>query len=265
MDKKSSDGYRQVKEKGLTKFDAWEDGFASVHGPGFQVRDLLRFFIVDCIVILALHLLYMRRLFPTLTYYVVFTLAGKAVLASYLAWIVASGIDGWGAAGGRSAGKAAGWLAGLALVFAGIPAYMWLTGLNLDLVVGLCRRFGYLYEPAPQDVALIIFDGPVAPWVRWSLVFFAVVVGPVMEEAAFRGVGMEAFGKKGGTARAILATSLLFGLYHFDAVRFLPLAALGVALGLARTLSQSLWCPIAAHIGYNTMILLWMWHAQGQT
>lgn len=259
MEKKHIYGSRQVKEKDLTKFDAYEEGFSPDDRPGFQPRDLLRFFLVDCIIILTLQLLYMRHFLPSLDYYVVLTLAGKTVLAAYLAWIVASGVDGWSAAGGRNAGSLVGWLAGLILMFAAIPVYMRLGDLNLEFVSGLYRRFGFVYEPAPQDVALIIFGGAVEPWVRWILVLFTVIAGPVMEEIAFRGVGMEAFGKRSGTAWAIVWTSLLFGLYHFDAARILPLAALGVMLALAGVLAKSLWCPIIGHIGYNGLVLLWMW------
>ena len=251
-------GLRQVKEKDLTKFDAFEPDTQSGEKPGFQARDLFRFFVVDCIIILSLRLLYQTSVLPSLDYYVVFTLMGKVALAAYLLWMVGQRIDGWRSAGGKSAGSGLGWLAGGVIVFAAMPVYAYLGTVNFDWVAGFYRSFGLVYQPAPQDVALIIFGGALHEWVRWLLVFFTLVAGPVMEEVAFRGIGVDAFPNRSGTAWAIVWTGLLFGLYHYDPVRVLPLAGLGMTLAAARALSRSLWCPIVLHVAYNGSVLLFM-------
>ena len=251
-------GSRQVKEKELTKFDAFEPGSRADEKTGFQTRDLFRFFVVDCIIILSLRLLYQTSVLPSLDYYVVFTLTGKVALAAYLLWMVGQLADGWRQAGGKSVGSGLGWLVGGGVVFAALPAYAYLGTVNFDWIAGFYRFFGLLYQPAPQDVALINFGGSINEWVRWLLIFFALVAGPVMEEIAFRGIGFDAFRRRSGTVWAIVWTGLLFGVYHYDPVRVLPLAGLGVTLAVARALSRSLWCPIALHVIYNGSVLLSM-------
>ena len=258
VEEKHSYGMRQVKEKDLTKFDSFEPGASADAKPGFQPRDLLRFFLVDCIIIFSLRLLHQTSVLPSLDYYVILTLLGKVALAAYLWWMVRQRTGGWLSAGGRSAGSFGGWLAGGALVFAALPAYRFLATINHDFIEGFYRGLGRLYEPAPQDVTRIIFGGAVQDWVRWLLIFFALVAGPFMEEVAFRGIGMDGFRKRYGTFWAIVWTGVLFGLYHYDPVRVLPLAGLGVTLSAARVLSGSLWCSVALHCLYNGGVLLFM-------
>lgn len=78
-----------------------------------------------------------------------------------------------------------------------------------------------------------------------------VVIGPLAEELAFRGVILRAAGARWGMWPAILGTAALFSAYHFTAWTFVPLFVLGTALGWVAWKRRSLWAAISLHVLYN--------------
>jgi membrane protease YdiL (CAAX protease family) len=98
--------------------------------------------------------------------------------------------------------------------------------------------------------------GTTEPWrlVGWFGVAAAVSFG---EEGVFRGVIMTLAGND-RSRRAVALSSLLFGLMHgagllggidsrYVAAQMIAAAALGVVLGCARVLAQSIWPGVIAH------------------
>ncbi|MBL1293802.1 MAG: CPBP family intramembrane metalloprotease [Thiotrichales bacterium] len=104
------------------------------------------------------------------------------------------------------------------------------------------------------DLAPIIYyqDGgyPLAPNV---LSFISLVIlAPVVEELAFRGILLHRWTEKWGVMKAILLSSLLFGIMHPD-----PLGAMafGVAMSILYLQTQTLWVPMICHALNN--IVAW--------
>lgn len=77
------------------------------------------------------------------------------------------------------------------------------------------------------------------------------VAAPVCEELFFRGVVQPGFATWAKGARAVLLTSLLFSLFHFDPVGFAARLELGVLFGVLALRSRSLWAGIGAHAANN--------------
>ena len=84
----------------------------------------------------------------------------------------------------------------------------------------------------------------------------AVIVAPVFEEALFRGIGVPVFARGLGTAGAVVVTSTLFALFHFNAASFLPLFVLAVAFALAYIWTGTLAVPMVMHALFNGVNLL---------
>jgi hypothetical protein len=86
--------------------------------------------------------------------------------------------------------------------------------------------------------------------------FVAVaVLGPVVEELLFRGLGYRLF-EPYGQWTAIVATSVVFGLYH-GLVLALPLLTLvGLALAVVRARTSSLYPAIVLHSVFNGLALI---------
>ncbi|MES9990924.1 MAG: CPBP family intramembrane glutamic endopeptidase [Candidatus Thiodiazotropha sp.] len=94
------------------------------------------------------------------------------------------------------------------------------------------------YPIAPNLVSLI------------SLVIFA----PVFEEIAFRGILLHSWSEKWGVNRAILISSLLFGIVHPDPI---GATAFGIAMSVLYLRTQTLLIPIICHALNNLVVWLY--------
>jgi membrane protease YdiL (CAAX protease family) len=77
------------------------------------------------------------------------------------------------------------------------------------------------------------------------------VLAPVIEELLFRGFLLHRWAVKWGVARAIIASSALFGVLHPDPV---GAALFGAGMCLLYLHTRTLWVPIIAHAIYNGFI-----------
>lgn len=79
------------------------------------------------------------------------------------------------------------------------------------------------------------------------------IAAPFVEELAFRGIILAAVGSRWGMWPAIAVSSVLFAVYHASVWLFLPMLALGAALGWVAWTRRSLWPAIALHVLYNAL------------
>lgn len=86
-------------------------------------------------------------------------------------------------------------------------------------------------------------------------VLMAVTLGPFAEELAFRGVIAGAARGLWGRRAAIVVSAALFGFYHLTPWSFVPMFALGCALGWLAVSRRSLWPAIALHALYNGIVV----------
>lgn len=236
-----------------------EEGSAN----GFIVRDLIRFFIVDITIIAAQKLLLALGFFARPDTYVLAVLGGKVILFVYLVWLIGARRGAWRQTGIATPGRWWAWPVALLVYAVAYPVMLQADQLSHRLMTGLYAAFGWIYTPAPQDVVLLIFENVLDAPARIALVVFAVLAGPFMEELAFRGMGMDGFGREMGTPAAALWTSVLFGLYHFSLPLFLPLSLMGALFAAVRIFSRTLWCPFFLHCFHNSLALAITAHGLG--
>lgn len=131
------------------------------------------------------------------------------------------------------------------------------------LVVGLfvgVEAFSMLYSVVAEAIGwaqpdrlssdlTAVFGGGTAGVVLSAAL--VVVVAPLAEEFAFRGVALGALGERWGMWPAILGSAVLYAFSHLNAWMFLPTVALGVALGWLTWSRRSLVPAIALHVLYN--------------
>ncbi len=77
------------------------------------------------------------------------------------------------------------------------------------------------------------------------------VLAPVIEEILMRDVILGGLKNNYGTVTALLISSVLFALLHFNMVQTLSAFVCGMVLGLLYIKTQSIFCCILAHCGYN--------------
>jgi uncharacterized protein len=88
------------------------------------------------------------------------------------------------------------------------------------------------------------------PW-RVALFVIIVLAGPLLEEVFFRGALFRPLKKHSTTVGVILLSSLLFALVHLEKQIFVPIAIVGIALGILRSASGSLIPSIIMHTTFN--------------
>lgn len=82
--------------------------------------------------------------------------------------------------------------------------------------------------------------------------FMLIVIAPVFEEFIFRGLLMDAL-KPFGNGLAIIATGLMFGLYHGNFNQFFYTAAAGIAMGYIANVTGSIIPTMIIHAIMNSI------------
>lgn len=90
--------------------------------------------------------------------------------------------------------------------------------------------------------------------------FQVCILAPIIEEILMRGYLLSGLSISYGRIIALLMSSLLFALLHFNMVQTFSAFICGIVLGLLYLKTDSLFCCILTHTGYNlisyiTMIL----------
>jgi len=169
------------------------------------------------------------------------------VQVAVLVWLVRRrGGDTLGALGLKGTGRGLrGALFSTALVVAGLVS----TRLVASLYVYVTRTAG-LMPSATTDLPALFGSSTTGFMLA---VLMVVVIGPVVEEAVFRGALLEGMTARWGMWPAIIAQALLFAVFHRSLWLLFPTFVLGVALGWLAHTRESLWPSIALHGLYNAI------------
>lgn len=89
----------------------------------------------------------------------------------------------------------------------------------------------------------------------FALIAIAVIPA-ICEEILFRGYVLRAFEKSWGIILAIVVSGLFFGLFHLQAANLMPLATLGMVLGLMTWLAGSVYPAVFAHFVNNGLAVV---------
>ncbi len=141
------------------------------------------------------------------------------------------------------------WAPVIAAAVVGFFASGALNALN-RLAVGpeIAKRFdvGRLFETPGAGEGILLVVG-------------VVILAPIGEELLFRGYLMRILGARYGAKGAVLVTSALFALVHFNPASIVALFALGLVFGLLRIWTGSIFPSMLAHAiqnGASSAILL---------
>jgi membrane protease YdiL (CAAX protease family) len=88
------------------------------------------------------------------------------------------------------------------------------------------------------------------------LVLFVVLAAPVVEELFYRGLVLGSLERRFGTGTAVLGSSAIFALVHFQPYDLLPLFVAGLVFAGLRARFGRLGPPIWAHIGFNLIAVV---------
>lgn len=108
-----------------------------------------------------------------------------------------------------------------------------------------------LGQPTTRDTGAIHSLGPAI-----VLFLFLAVGAPLVEELFFRGLLLRSLARAVSAPVAIVASGLLFGLAHFEAVQFAGLAAVGIVFAVLAWTTKRLAPSVAAHMAFNAVAVL---------
>ena len=81
--------------------------------------------------------------------------------------------------------------------------------------------------------------------------FQVCILAPIIEEILMRGYLLNGLTANYGSIIALLVSSLLFALLHFNMVQTLSSFICGIVLGLLYLQTETIFCCILTHAGYN--------------
>jgi membrane protease YdiL (CAAX protease family) len=103
--------------------------------------------------------------------------------------------------------------------------------------------------PMPEFVYRLFFEKLTEKSIfTWGLV---VIIGPVLEEVLFRGLILDGFLKRYSARKAIVWSSIFFGIYHLNPWQFISAFCLGLLLGWVFVKTRSLVSAIFIHFSVN--------------
>jgi hypothetical protein len=90
----------------------------------------------------------------------------------------------------------------------------------------------------------------------WNIVVLLIAVQPaIFEELAFRGVIQTSLAGVLGSTEALWVTALMFGILHLSIVSLPHLLVMGLALGLLRKRTGSLYPGMLLHFAHNFLVI----------
>ncbi len=116
-------------------------------------------------------------------------------------------------------------------------------------------RLQNVFLPTPEGFMKPLED-TIAETPTIAMVALIAVSPAICEELAFRGVFLGLLRRVVPLRRAILISSIFFGLIHLSVFRFLPTTLLGAVMGALVVRTGSILTSIAFHLAYNGFAVL---------
>ncbi len=147
----------------------------------------------------------------------------------------------------------------LAAMAAGVGIWV----VNVVLVAVIETLLAQYVGPSPIPDDILAWQG--TPIHTAALTLGMIMLAPFCEEVFFRGLMQNAYSRC-GPKHALVATAVLFGLYHTlnGVSNVVPATLIGLALGYCALKTGSIWPGIALHAANNSMASLAMIGSLGQ-
>ncbi|MFA4930746.1 MAG: type II CAAX endopeptidase family protein [Patescibacteria group bacterium] len=101
-----------------------------------------------------------------------------------------------------------------------------------------------------------IFDPQMHVVAQGLLIFYAIIIGPFIEEIVFRGVLFPAFAQKTNIILGLMLSTLIWSLLHFQLNVIIFTFIFGIILGYMYYKTKSLWPSYITHVLKNLMAVI---------
>lgn len=138
---------------------------------------------------------------------------------------------------------------GILLAFACAGLFYFVLDKRLDPV------FERIFPASEEDYQQILQSLSSVPVISFLQV---CVLAPIIEEILMRGFLLGGLSLNYGKINALLISAFLFALLHFNMVQTLSAFICGIVLGLLYLYTNSIFCCILSHAGYNLISYIMM-------
>jgi len=143
--------------------------------------------------------------------------------------------------------------------FGGGATLAWMAVL-LFAILATDYLYGYAIQifhlPLQTNDQVLLAYSKYAPLTTYAILIVAVFVAPICEEVFFRGFVFAGLLRGMPLVWAILFSSLIFAVAHFDVGSFVVLFIIGLALAFLRWRTKSIWPGILLHMLNNGIAAL---------
>lgn len=131
----------------------------------------------------------------------------------------------------------------------------YLVALPLMILISLVNQQIWQGEGGSNPLLQIVLEerDPIALGI---FLFTAAIAAPLFEEVLFRGFLLPSLTRYMSVSWAILLSSLIFAVAHLSLSEVLPLAVLGIILGVTYTRSRNLLSSILLHSLWNSVTMI---------
>lgn len=135
-------------------------------------------------------------------------------------------------------------------------------GVALSIWADEIERLMHLLLPLPPELESLFSNEMLQQLltgnslIEWILLFLTLVVlAGLFEEMLFRGMLQNALEERMDITRAVISTAVVFSMIHFNPYWVVPIAILGVFLGVLAWKSNSIYPSAVVHAVNNAMAL----------
>lgn len=109
------------------------------------------------------------------------------------------------------------------------------------------ERIFPISEQNYQDTIQTLIKSPITSLLQ------VCIIAPIIEEILMRGFVLNGLKNTYGMVIALVVSSILFAILHFNMVQTLSALIVGIILGLLYIKTDCIFCCIIAHCGYNLL------------
>jgi membrane protease YdiL (CAAX protease family) len=125
--------------------------------------------------------------------------------------------------------------------------------LSLTAVVGGCAIAIAVYKGIVTRKALVGVDTSGIDVTGGMSLLLLALLAPLCEELLFRPVIQGGLARHWSNRTAVLATAMLFALFHLSLLRFAETFVIGLFAGIVYLKTRNLWCPVVVHVLCNAL------------
>lgn len=132
-------------------------------------------------------------------------------------------------------------------------AFSWLL-LAFVVFAVFAAVYSTLFHPSDDEDLLRDLGAFDSTWLAVATGLLLIVAAPFSEELFFRGFLFRSIANGTGVWRAALLSGALFGLFHVELDKIVPIGFLGFVLAMLYSKTGSLWPSIILHAIYNGIV-----------